>query len=309
MAYHFKLGESIPEGIRRVAREEMESAAAQLTGKGAANRDEAIHEARKSVKKIRGALRLMRPELGATFRVENARLREVGRKLSEFRDAGAVLETFDALLEKYRGELGKHTLDSIRKGLVARKQQGEKRAKIERALISLSGAVGRAAKRVKTWPLANDGFAAIAPGLEETFREGRKALARVRKHPRPENYHELRKRVKDHWYHVRLLENLWNDAMQAYEKSLKELEAWLGEDHNLVVLGEKVLAEPAFYGKAEEIRFFGKLIDKYHKELRANSLVAGARIYGEKPRQFAGRTQKLWEAWQTRPARRGGALR
>ncbi len=309
MAYHFKLGESIPEGIRRVVREEMESAAAQLSGKGAANRDEAIHEARKSVKKIRGALRLLRPELGDTFYTENTRMRDVGRRLSEFRDAGAVLETFDALLEKYRGELGKHTLESIRTGLVARKEQGEKQAKIERALIRLAGALGRATKRVKTWPLAADGFAALAPGLEETFREGRKALARVRKHPRPENYHEWRKRAKDHWYHVRLLENLWTDAMQAYEKSLKELEAWLGEDHNLVVLREKVLAEPAFYGKAAEIRFFGRVIDKYHKEVRTHALAAGARIYGEKPRQFVGRVQQLWEAWQARPPRRSGALR
>jgi CHAD domain-containing protein len=309
MAYHLKLGESIPEGIRRVVHEEMESAAGQLSGKGSADRDKAIHEARKSVKKIRGALRLLRPELGDNFRAENTRMRDVGRRLSEFRDAGAMLETFDALLEKCSGELAKHTLASIRTGLAARKEQVEKQAKIERALSSMAGALGRAGKRVKTWPLAADGFAAIAPGLEETFREGRKALARVRKHPRPENYHEWRKRVKDHWYHVRLLENLWNDAMQAYEKSVKELEAWLGEDHNLVVLGEKVLAEPAFYGNTEQIHFFGRVIDKYHKELRGSALAAGASIYEEKPRQFTARMQHLWDAWQAQPARHAVAPR
>ena len=61
MAYHLESGETVPEGIRRVIREEIESAAGQLAGKGDPNRDEAIHEARKSVKKIRGALRLVRP--------------------------------------------------------------------------------------------------------------------------------------------------------------------------------------------------------------------------------------------------------
>lgn len=309
MAYHLKSGESIPEGIRRVVREEMEAAAAQLSGKGAANRDEAIHEARKSVKKIRGALRLMRPELGDIYRAENTRMRDVGRRLSEFRDAGAMLETFDALLEKYHGELGKHTLASIRTGLVARKEQREKQAKIERALSAMAGALGRAGKRVKTWPLAADGFPAIAPGLEETFREGRKAFYRVLKHPRPENYHEWRKRVKYHWYHVRLLENLWTDALQVYEKSLKELETWLGEDHNLVMLSEKVLAEPAFYGRAEDIRVFGRVIEKYHKALRGNALAAGARIYEEKPRQFTRRTQHLWDAWQAQPPLDSAALR
>jgi len=309
MAYRLKLDESIPEGIRRVIREETESAAGQLSGRGKANRDEAIHEARKSVKKIRGALRLLRPELGDTFRAENTRMRDVGRKLSDFRDAGAILETFDALQAKYRGELGKHTLASIRMGLAARKEQGEKQAKIELALTRMAGVLGRAGKRVETWPLAADGFAAIAPGLEETLREGRKALARVRKHPRARNYHEWRKRVKDHWYHVRLLENLWTDTTRSYEKNLKELETWLGEDHNLVVLREKVKSEPAFYGQAKEVRFFDRLIEKYHKELRANALAAGARIYEQKPRQFTGHMRRLWDGWHARSPVQSGALR
>jgi CHAD domain-containing protein len=309
MAYRLKLGESIPEGIRRVVREEMESAAGQLSGKGADHRDEAIHEARKSVKKIRGALRLLRPELGDTFRAENTRMRDIGRRLSGFRDAGAILETFDALLKKYHGEMRRHTLASIGAGLAARKQQAEKRAKIEQALNRIAGVLSKAGKRVDTWPLAADGFTAIAPGLEETFREGRKAMARVRKHPRAENYHEWRKRVKDHWYHIRLIESLWTDATRAYEKSLKELETWLGEDHNLVVLREKVRAEPAFYGRPEEILFFDRVIDKYHKDLRGKALAAGAQIYDEKPRQFAGRIQRLWDAWQAPPAPHGGALR
>lgn len=309
MPYYLKLGESIPDEIRRVVREELESASRQLSGKGKADRDEAIHEARKSVKKIRGALRLLRPQLGATFRAENIRMRDVGRELSEFRDAGAMLETFDRLREKYHAELRKHTLASIRTGLRARKEQGEEHANIEQALSRLAGALAKAGERVKKWSLAADGFAALAPGLQRTFRDGRKALALVRKHPRSENYHEWRKRVKDHWYHVRLLENLWTDTMRAYEKSLKELEDWLGEDHNLVVLREKVTTEPAFYGKGAELKVFGKVIDEYHKELRARALAAGARIYEEKPRQFTRRMQALWTAWQEQPPPQGGALR
>ena len=309
MAYHLKLDESVSDGIRRVVREEMESAVEQLGGKGKPNRDEAIHESRKSVKKIRGALRLVRPELGDKFRTENIRMRNMGRRLSQFRDGGAMLETFEALRKKYPGDLEKHTLASIHAGLVKRKEQDEKKAKIEQALATQARALTNAEKRVKNWPLNGGGFDAIAPGLETTFRQGRKAFGRARRHPRPENYHEWRKRVKDHWYHVRLLENLWTDVMQAYEKSLKELETWLGEDHNLVVLRERVLAEPDFYGDAKEIRFFGKIMDKYQKELRTNALAAGARIYEEKPREFTRRMLHLWEAWQAQPPEKNGTLR
>jgi CHAD domain-containing protein len=65
--------------------------------------------------------------------------------------------------------------------------------------------------------------------LEETFRGGERALKRAKKRPRPESYHDWRKHVKDHRYHIRLLEGLWTDVMQAYEKSLKDLETELGD--------------------------------------------------------------------------------
>src|ERR1700730_6292152 len=118
MAYRLKSKESVPEGINRVVKEELEAGSHQLNGKSRANRDEAVHEARKSVKKIRAVLRLMRPELDGTYDAQTRRLRAVGRKLSEFRDAGAIVETFDNLKKKYRSDLKKHSLDSIRRRLV-----------------------------------------------------------------------------------------------------------------------------------------------------------------------------------------------
>src|ERR1700730_254363 len=110
MAYQLSSEESVPEGLRRMFREEFKSAVDQLKTKNGAKRDEAIHEARKSIKKIRGVLRLVQPELGGVFRFENRRLRDAGRKLSAFRDAGSVIEVFDNLKRKYSQELGTHTL-------------------------------------------------------------------------------------------------------------------------------------------------------------------------------------------------------
>jgi CHAD domain-containing protein len=301
MAYHLKLDRPVAEEVRRIAGEEIETATDQLTGKGDTNRDKAIHESRKSIKKIRAVLRLIKTELGDIYREEDTRLRNIGRKLSEFRDAGAIIETFDALKDKYRDELGRHTLDSIRRGLIVRKEQAEQTSDIARALRHIATGLRSMRKRLKTWPLATDGFAAIAPGLESTYRRGRKGMAFVCKNPRPENYHEWRKRVKYHWYHVRLLESLWTDVMQAYEKSLKEVETWLGEDHNLVVLREKVVAEPDFYGGDKEIELFIDLMEEYHKELRQNALSAGERIFEERPSQFNRRMKHLWDAWQAQP--------
>src|SRR5579884_2299948 len=158
-----------------------------------------------------------------------------------------------------------------------------------------------AAKRVKTWPLNADGFSAIRTGLEDSYRAGRKAEARAAKQPRPENFHEWRKRVKDHWYHVRLLEPLWSDVMQAREKSLKSLETWLGEDHNLVVLRDKVLNEPDLSADQKAVALLIRLIERRQKQLRRNAFGLGARVYEEKPREFSRHMKRLWDAWKASP--------
>lgn len=296
MAYRFERGESVPESIKRLAREQLEGAVESLGQHG--KRDEGIHDARKRVKKTRALMRLVEGELGDLHSAENARLRDAGRGLSEFRDAAAVIQTFDTLREKYHDRFQKHPLDSIRQGLLLRKQRAERKAKIAESLKEISAVLSAAARRVTRWPLTDDGFAAIQPGFRQTFRRGRKAMTTALRHPAPETFHDWRKRVKDHWYHVRLLEDVWTDVMGGYEKSLKQLEDWLGSDHNLVVLRDKVTAEPEFYGSPEDIEAFLDVLARYEKEMRGQALEMGARVYAESPGQIARRMQRLWDAWQ-----------
>jgi CHAD domain-containing protein len=247
-------------------------------------------------------LRLMHVELGDTYQEESDFLRDAGRKLSRLRDAGAVIEIVDALKQKSRNKLKARTFDLIRRELLARKEHAEKDGNIQEVLADIAASLRAANKRVKAWPLQTDGFPAIAPGLRQTFRRGRRALTRVQDCPRPENYHEWRKRVKDHWYHVRLLEDLWTDIMRAYEKSLDDVQNWLGDDHNLVLLREQIVAEPNSYGSDKEISLFLKLAEKYQKELRDSACSLGKRVYyEEKPREFVHRMRQLWDEWQVQP--------
>jgi CHAD domain-containing protein len=300
MAYRLERDESVIAGLKRVVQDEIESAGTQLSGDKKTSRDEAIHEARKSIKKVRALLRLVSADLGGARPREDARLRDIARRLSEFRDAFAIIATFDALKKKYKDQT-RNKLQSVRAGLTKKRNEAGGEEDVGIVLDRAVAALGKAAKRVKTWPLQTDGFPALGRGLEETYRAGRKALARARKNPRPENYHELRKRVKDHWYHIRLLEGLWTDMMSAYEKSLKDLETWLGNDHNLAVLHERIVAEPAFYGKRKDIDLILGLMDRYQKELRDQSVSLADRIYEEKPRDFTRRMEHLWDTWRHEP--------
>ena len=300
MAYRLERDESVIAGLKRVVRDEIESAGTHLSGGRKVTRDEAVHEARKSIKKVRATLRLVSAELGGAYPRENARMRDIARRLSEFRDAFALIATFDDLKKKYKDRT-RNKLQSVRAGLTRKMSLTGSEEDVGIVLDRAATALSRAAKRVKAWPLQTDGFPAIGPGLEKTYRAGRKALARARKDPYPESFHELRKRVKDHWYHIRLLEGLWTDMMRGYEKSLKDLETWLGNYHNLAVLREKIVAEPAFYGSRKDIDLVVDLIDEYQKELRNRSLSLARRIYDEKPREFTRRMEHLWDTWRREP--------
>ena len=301
MPYRLKAGESVAENVRRVVLEEIDSAIKELNHRNGAQRGEAIHEARKSIKKIRGVLKLMRPELGSVYGVENARLRAAGQKLSEIRDAQALIEIFTSLLDKYKNSLRPDALTSVRRGLEKSKRETEKAANVDQVMQRAIATLHGTSRRVKGWPLKSDGFQAIAPGLEQTYGRCRKAMSVVQKDPLPENYHEWRKRVKDHWYHIRLLEGLWTDVMQAHEASLKNLETWLGDDHNLVVFCGKLNAEPEKYGADNEVQLCLTLAEQHQKELRENAMSLGERVYEEKPRRFTQKMSDLWDAWQRQP--------
>jgi CHAD domain-containing protein len=301
MAYRFKHGETVPENVKRIAREQIGSAIAQLRGQGSVNGDEAIHEVRKSIKKTRALLRLVRPELGDFYAEENVQLRDTARKLSALRDAGALIGALDNLRKSgaapASGPLA-GPFARVRRVLTRQKHQLENEAGTNKLKPGLATALLQARRTIQYWPLETDGFAAIEAGVEKTFRAGRKALAQARKSGRHEDFHEWRKRVKDHWYQIRLLEKLWGDAMEGYERSLKELEDALGEDLTLAILDERVRSMASANGHGSKAAALIEAIGASRKELREQALEVGDRVYAEKPREFTRRISRLWKAGQ-----------
>jgi CHAD domain-containing protein len=269
-----------------------------LRGRGGVSRDDAIHEARKGIKKTRALLRLVRPELGDVYASESARLRDAGQKLSRLRDLGALITTFDRLKKERAKTLGNVSLTAIRHTLVLDKKHVEAELGIPELMHGLAASFGVKPGSVRRWPLETDGFAALEPGLKTTFRAGRKAFGALKKHGSRERFHEWRKRVKDHWYHVRLLENLWTDVLKGYEQTLKELEDALGEDLNLAILRDHVLSGSGLKGERRGVNRVVKAIDESRKELRERALAIGRRVYAEKPRQFTRQMGQLWDAWR-----------
>ena len=126
MSFELKRKEAVPDGIRRVVCERIEKALDSLDGNGRKSvDDEAVHEARKRFKQVRGALRLVERELGGKpFDRENHTFRDAGRPLSEVRDAKVMVETLDALADHYKDQLSSGSFKQLQAALEALPARG-----------------------------------------------------------------------------------------------------------------------------------------------------------------------------------------
>ena len=287
-AYRLRAGRPLPDELRRVARGRIEHAQDELRGKTDSTPEEAVHEMRKDMKKLRALLRLARGELGEeTFVRENACFRDAARELAGTRDADVMLETLDAL------DLPAGLGWELRKAIQAEREAAWPDGR-EAAARGPAAMLNEARKRVDAWPLERDSFEALAEGLGRTYRRGRRTLRAAGEEPTAETLHEWRKRVKDVWYHHMLLRDLWPPVMRAVGDEAHELSDRLGDDHDLVVLAAWVR------GHLEADPDFTEAVIRRRGELQHEAFTLGARLYADKPSAYVRRLERLWSAAESR---------
>jgi CYTH domain-containing protein/CHAD domain-containing protein len=296
-SYKLKRKEEIADGVRRIARGRADDALGELAGaEGGGDLSEAIHSARKDMKKLRALLRLVRKPVGeAVYRAENRRYRDAARLLARSRDAEVKLETLAALGERFGEEL---PAGSVRAWGVALEQErdeiagenGEAAARIERAVVAIEA--GR--EEIASWPLQGDSWKLIASGLKRSYRHGRRELKKTRSGPSAENVHQWRKRVKDLWYQLRLVRRAWPEVLGAAADQAHRLADLLGDHHDLAVLAED-LAQRHELDRREEL---AALIERRQEDLLADAFELGSRLFAEKPQAFVARVEGYWLAWR-----------
>jgi hypothetical protein len=294
MGYRLKAGESVAKGVQRIVDTELSLAMLELRDSGAPRPDEAIHEARRHIEKIRGALRLVRPALAGGYKASNRRLRAANRLLAPIDDGRAVVETLARLRRKHGLRPDGRALAAIRAALVERAARIDRRTEGDRVLPRVAALLRAELEHVSTWSLSESGCNAVAPGLERSVRRTRVAMRRAIEQPTTANYHIWRHRVKDLWWHVRLIESRVGGKLLRIERGLEALDGCLGEYHNVIVLEDALtIGTPVTPAQAAAgIR----LLRLYQRELRLRAARLGGRVLNEKPRQFVRRVKRLWHA-------------
>ena len=293
MGFRLKSGQSVSNEIRRIVLQQLDRATSELTSIGDPESDEAIHDARRRVKKIRAIIRLVRPVLDKEHRADPA-LRQVSKLLAPVADGQGVIDTLNQMIKRYRRELPPKMAEAIRSDLVDRGRRIDTQASKEGVLEKAQMTLRAERQRVKKWKISADGFRAVAPGLKASVRRARGAMVDAWLHPTASHHHTWRRHVKNHWFHVRLLGARCGYRLQSYQRQLEALDGILGEYHNLVLLHE-VLVSDSTLSRREVARCL-RIVERYQRALRRNAQVLGMRIYDEKPRRFVRRVKRLWDA-------------
>lgn len=308
MAFQLKAKESVSDGIRRNATRQIEKALNHLSGKEKpdqrdASEKETVHrEVRKCFKKLRGALRLVREELGDdVYREENLCFRDAGRLLREVGDAEMLVETVDELTSKQFAEAAESgAVARIHEALLANQQEVTHRVLgEERALVAVKQVATHALARLPDWRIERDGWVALEGGLKLTYRTGHRALALAVENPSVGNLHEWRKQAKYLWYQLQLLEAAWTGSEKELRDETRKLTHLLGINHDLAILRETLAADPLAYGGHRILKGVFAVIDRQREELERQAFALGPKLYKDSPKVFTGRIEAYWKAWAT----------
>jgi hypothetical protein len=295
VAYRLKTDHPITQEVKRIVHKQLTLAAGRLSRSSDTGRAEAVHVARRHIKKVRALIRLVRPALAEdVYAPSMKRLREASRLLAPISDGDAVVQTVDRMLRENRSLRQHRTLGVLRAALIARKAGIHRKAALDRAPSHAAAALRILAAGADDWQLRMRGVRTVSQGFEHAVRKARKAMRRALAEPTAEHYHAWRKRVKDVWFHLRLIEGRCGGRLRTDQRDFERLDGYLGEHHNVLLL-ERVVMTEGLLTRSQAAECL-PLLRRYQRELERRAGLLGMRVLSRPPRQLARRVQQEWQS-------------
>ena len=270
----------------RIARGQLDMSIERLGGHTDEDLGTAVHETRKSLKRLRAIVRLARDELGdEAYRRENVAFRDAGRRLGGARDSQVLLETLDGLTDRNADQAPPERFERFKRTLVGQHGAAQRRLHDGAAVAEVLSELRRARVRVGDWQPERDGLAVLAPGFKRIYRRGRRAYRTARQEPSTENLHELRKRAKYLWYAAQIVRAAAPKKMKRIARRAHELSDLIGKDHDLALLAERANQRRDRLPDESAADELTALVKCRRVELQGEALDLGRRLFRKKPRK------------------------
>ncbi|ENN87466.1 hypothetical protein RHSP_28455 [Rhizobium freirei PRF 81] len=260
---------------------------------------EAVHAARKSIKRVRALYRLIAPVAGEFQRQENDRLRDMARTLSSVRDATAMIEVSLYLQETATAPDERQALSRVNEVLTARRDRlSEAESDLEDKAQAAIDTCLEAIEAVKSVSV-ECGRRDAARLLQKSWRKnGRKAMEAFCEcgdtDAHVESFHNLRKRSQDCWMNHLLLRDIWPTAMHAKQLEAKALVDVLGRYLDLSILSGVADREPHLFDSNDDRARLLEAIISRQQVARKEALSRAHRVFGDKPEREARTIKQLW---------------
>jgi CHAD domain-containing protein len=286
MSFELHHHKHIEDELTKIVRQQLRNSAHALTTSEGSQFRTAVHESRKSLKKVR-AVAASLTQAGAKLpRKDRKRLKSAARALSRVRDSSAIIDTFDRVRRRYPRQLPEHTYGILRRGLVAARDRREARAQRDGIVAEAVERLKKTRKSARDWTspsIKGSGMIAIVAG---SYRRSRRAMRRARVTGQSATLHRWRKQLKTLWYQLRLARPLFTGVAPLVAE-LNRLETALGDHHNLVVLGATLRGCRDLQSMRAEMRQIDRLALRMRQPLRRRAFALGRRLHVRKPDAFA----------------------
>lgn len=283
MAYLIRAGFPAADEVRRVLRAQNGHALMLLD----AWHDDPvahIHRTRRTCKKIRALLRLLRRDFPYVWSVENAFYRDLQRSLAWARDAEASVEALGALRAEVHEPRVLESLDMLRESLAARarREAGEHCGLLASRIGEARTALETAGRRLARLPLDGLRRRDLRRGARRELRLcARRYAQAATTEPTGDALHALRKAVKYAAFQQRLLGAADDVDRAAVLARLDALATHLGHGQDRVVLGAVLRAQPDSLCVDTHLQRLRRLVDAAHARSVAEALALGATLFAD----------------------------
>lgn len=249
--------------------------------------DTGIHEIRKTCKRLRALLRMVRSRLSArSFRKADREIRDLARHLAGKRDSKVLTDTLDKIAQHFSPLLSDTALSPVRDSLQAQLALVSENTAASADSRTLQKRLKRVRKAIDRVDCTRISRKTLVSGMTDSYRNGRHAYRALEETPDTDNAHDLRKQAKYLYYQLQFVAAWNNDVLAPLIENFHHLEDTLGNDHDLAVLAEILAKQTQLCPGKTRKELLSALVESRRVTLLSGALRLAGKLYADTPGRF-----------------------